>query len=181
VKKNIVFIGMRGSGKSHLGSIFAKKYGYDFVDTDQEIEKKAGKKISVIITEMGWEQFRTMETEVCEETEKKSNTVVSTGGGVILNPRNIQHLKQNGIIVFLFVPLQELVRRLTHSKNKRPPLKPELSLEEEVESIWKERKDIFYDVADEVFESLFFSKNPHENVERNVELLKTMLEKERRG
>lgn len=178
MSQNIILIGMRGSGKSHLGSIFAKKYSYDFLDTDDAIEQKAGKKIAKIVEEGGWELFRKKEEALCRELGTAQNTVISVGGGTVLNPKNVVQLKKNGICVFLFVPLKELHRRLKKSKNKRPPLKPGLSLRQEIQAIWKERKEIFAEVADIVFASTFISPNPHKNVATNTELLADLLRAE---
>ena len=177
MKKNLIFIGLRGSGKSHIGSVFAKKHGFDFVDTDQEVEIQAGKTIPEIVQEGGWEEFRRQEEEVCRSVSKNEKIVISTGGGVIMNTKNVEALQENGIFIFLFVPLKELHRRLARSKTKRPPLKPGLSMEEEIVAVWDERKETFYEVADVVFKQQFFSENPHENVRKNVEKLEEELQK----
>ncbi|MBI5414246.1 shikimate kinase [Candidatus Peregrinibacteria bacterium] len=176
MSRNIVFTGMRGSGKSHFGSEFAKKNWYRFVDTDQEIEKRAGKKIAEIVAQNGWGTFRKMEYDVCKELSSVENTIISVGGGTVMQKENVELLKKNSIFVFLYAPPKELFRRLEKSKHKRPPLRKGLSLREEIQVIWQERRATFFETADFVFCFLFFSSDPRENVSKNVGVLQRLVD-----
>ncbi len=167
IQKNIVLIGMRGSGKTTLGKAFAEKYGHDFVDTDQEIEKISGKTISKIVEQGGWDAFRELEKEICKSLANVQNTVIATGGGVVLNSKNMEYLKKNGEVIFLNVPIQELIQRLQNTSKKRPVLKSEKPLFQEVEEIWNERKDLFQKYADAEL-------SEQENIEQSVELLQRL-------
>lgn len=99
--KNIILIGMPGSGKTSVGTVIAEKLGRNFIDTDDMIIKSAGKPIPEIFAESGEERFRQYETEAIIEAEKLSSQVIATGGGIITRERNIDYLRQNSIIFFL--------------------------------------------------------------------------------
>jgi len=99
--KNIILIGMPGSGKSSVGKIIAEKLQREFIDTDDEIERIAEKPIPQIFEEDGEEKFREIETRALEESSKLSGKIIATGGGIVKLERNHNLLKQNSIIVFL--------------------------------------------------------------------------------
>ena len=99
--KNIVLIGLSGSGKTVFSKRLAARYGLPLVDMDSEIVKKAGKSINEIFAEQGEAAFRRMETECARECGKLTGTVISTGGGVILREENMQALKRNGLVIFM--------------------------------------------------------------------------------
>ena len=101
ITKNIVLIGLSGSGKTAFSKRLAARYGLRLVDMDSEIVKKAGKSINEIFAEQGEAAFRRMETECALECGKLTGTVISTGGGVILREENMQALKRNGLVIFM--------------------------------------------------------------------------------
>lgn len=100
-KQNIVLIGMPGCGKTSMGKRLAKALGMDFADMDAEIEKAAGRTIPQIFAESGEDEFRRMESEICIELAKRNHTVISTGGGVVKNPLNMQALSLNGMVIYI--------------------------------------------------------------------------------
>ena len=95
---NISLIGMPGCGKSTIGKLLAARTGKIFVDTDSEIEKCYGMSIAEIFKKYGEKEFRDAEKQVVNELGKRSNLVISTGGGVVLDPENYLPLRQNGKI-----------------------------------------------------------------------------------
>ncbi len=109
--ENIVLVGMPGSGKSTIGRILAEKLSRNHIDTDQEIEKKAGMSIPEIFETKGEDAFRELEREVVFDCGKMTGVVLSTGGGVVLDERNYSPLKQNGRIYFLNRNIEELPTR----------------------------------------------------------------------
>lgn len=135
---NIVLVGMPGSGKSTLGKLIAKKLDRKFVDTDTEIEDSYGASIPDIFAANGEAFFRSLENDVVAECGKQSSTVIATGGGAILNEKNITALRQNGIIVFINRSLNELAR------NGRPLSKDA----EALKKLYETRMPIYKQCAD---------------------------------
>lgn len=106
--ENIVLIGMPGCGKSTLGRLLAERTGKTFVDMDAYIEEHAGASIPEIFAEHGEEYFRSLESAAAKALGREKGQVIATGGGVILHPDNMKALGQNGRIVFLQRPIEEL-------------------------------------------------------------------------
>lgn len=106
-KQNIVLIGMPGSGKSTIGKALAERLGRDFVDTDDVITRRHGV-ISEIFAEYGEEYFRDRESEAVSDTAKGNSLVIATGGGAILRGQNVDMLRQNGVILFLNRPIEDI-------------------------------------------------------------------------
>lgn len=113
-----------GSGKSTIGPILANSLGWNFVDTDVEIEKKLGKKISLIFEEKGEPEFRKIEREILQQISSGENLIVSLGGGTITDQKNINFMKSKGTIIFLEASPESFYKRLRF-KNDRPVLKNE--------------------------------------------------------
>ena len=107
-KENIVLIGMPGCGKSTIGKILAEITGKVLVDTDAVIKKMTGKHPAEIIRESGEDAFRDIETQAVREISKRSGIVIATGGGIVKRSENIPLLRQNGRIVYLNCPTDEL-------------------------------------------------------------------------
>lgn len=122
MNKNIVLIGLMGSGKSTLGKYLAEKSGMEFYDTDDLIIQKAGKPISRIFEDDGEHVFRDLESEVIAEVAKKGGCVISTGGGAVLRQENIDNLKASGVLFFLKASPKILYERVKDD-DSRPLLK----------------------------------------------------------
>ncbi len=108
--KNIVLIGMPGSGKSTVGKYLAEKLGREFFDCDEEISK-CGESPAELIEKYGEEHFRKIESEVLAELCKKSGTVIATGGGAVTKERNYDIIHQNATVVFIERALERLATR----------------------------------------------------------------------
>lgn len=108
---NLILIGMPGAGKSTLGVILAKTLGMHFVDVDIRIQETEGTLLQNIINEKGNDYFKMLEEKVLCEISAE-NTVISTGGSAIYYPKAMQYLKENGIVVYIDVELDEIERRL---------------------------------------------------------------------
>ncbi len=140
---NIYLIGMMGSGKSTVGKILAKKLNKQFIDLDDQIEKKVGTSIESIFENEGELKFRYYETI---ELKKISNAVVACGGGIILLKENLNLMKRNGQIIYLRATIKELENRLIKSKNR--PLLKNRDLSESLEKIFAERKKKYESIAE---------------------------------
>tara|TARA_Y100000590_G_scaffold359139_1_gene414853 strand:- start:1546 stop:2058 length:513 start_codon:yes stop_codon:yes gene_type:complete len=118
-KKNLVFLGMMGSGKSSIGLIVSKKLNIEFIDVDLEIEKKLDMKISKIFENEGEKYFREIEEEMTLKILKKKRTVISLGGGSFLNNKIKKEILDKHISFWLNWDPKTLVNRIKNSK-KRP-------------------------------------------------------------
>lgn len=106
--KNIILIGMPGSGKSTVGAILSKRLQLSFVDTDAMVVKAAGRAIADIFAQDGEEAFRDLESEAARQAGAMEGAVIATGGGIIKRPENMRALSQNGIVFFLDRPPEEI-------------------------------------------------------------------------
>ena len=143
-KENIVLTGMPGSGKSTVGRLVQME-GFEFFDTDVEIEKRCGYSIKALIREKGEGYFRSLETEVIREVSAQGCRVISTGGGAVLREENVRALKQNGKLYFLNADISRL-----QATDDRP-----LSdTREKLEQLYKERMEIYQNTADVIVPDL---------------------------
>ena len=110
---NIVLIGMMGSGKTTVGKLIGQKSGMDFVDTDVLIENEAKVCISDIFKQFGEKYFRKCEAETAQKVAQHKNAVIATGGGMILNPKNMAFLSECGFVVYLKCEVSLLHQRLS--------------------------------------------------------------------
>lgn len=108
--RNIVIIGMSGSGKTSLGRLLAAELGYLFVDTDLWIEQHSKLRVGQIFAGYGEPFFRAIESEAVGRAAAQPGTVIATGGGVILDEENIRVLKRTGVVVFLDRPPEMIAR-----------------------------------------------------------------------
>lgn len=127
--KNIVLIGMPACGKSSVGVILAKTAAMSFVDTDLLIQQEEGKKLQFIIDNQGMDVFLGIEERVLSSVEAE-NSVISTGGSAVYSEKAMNHLKENGIVVYLKLPLSEIERRLSNIRTRGIAMKPGETLED---------------------------------------------------
>ena len=106
---NIVLIGMRGSGKTTVGKILARKLGRELIEMDELIIQRAGLSITEIVARYGWSKFRDVEEEIVSDVAGLNNIVNATGGGVVTKEKNIVQLKKNGVLVWLKASVDTLV------------------------------------------------------------------------
>ena len=119
LKENLVFLGMMGAGKSSIGSIVSKKLDIDFIDIDKEIENMLGMKISKIFENEGEKYFREIEENFTLKILKRSNVVISLGGGAFLNSKIKKEILNSHISFWLNWDIKTLINRIKDSQ-KRP-------------------------------------------------------------
>jgi shikimate dehydrogenase len=124
IQRNIILIGMPGCGKTSIGKEIAEITGRPFIDTDDGIVD--------ILREHGEAEFRKAETTALSEAAKKSGCVIATGGGIVKNPHNQRLMRQNGVIIYLDRPINEL------PLDGRP-----ISLQHGVEALARERLPLY--------------------------------------
>ncbi|OPY38508.1 MAG: Shikimate dehydrogenase [Methanoregula sp. PtaU1.Bin051] len=142
--RRIVFAGFRGTGKTEVGKIVARRLNFPFIDTDALIEEKTGRSIPDIFHEDGEERFRTVERQVIAALPEK-DVVIGTGGGVVTDPCNMQHLRKESVLVLLFADIDTIEKRL--SRKPRPPL-TNLPLREEIAEMMERRRQHYRAAAD---------------------------------
>ena len=140
--KNIVLIGLMGSGKSAIGRTIAKKLGRRFIDTDRFLERKIGKTITEIFNETSEITFRTLEKEIIKKVSQYIGIVIATGGGAIKDPENFNFLKQSGWIIALYASPETLYKRIA-GKRVRPLLLNQEDPIKKLEEILSERKSMY--------------------------------------
>lgn len=121
-KSNIVLVGMPASGKSTIGVVLAKIMGKEFVDTDINIQHVEGRTLQEIIDTDGNDYFRKVEEEVLLGFSEE-NSVVATGGSAAYYEAAMDHLRENGIVVYLNVSLEGILERLTNLETRGVTLK----------------------------------------------------------
>lgn len=105
---NVSLLGMPGCGKTALGRKLAERLGKAFVDLDEKIVEAAGKPIPAIFAEEGEDAFRALESAAAERWGREHGLVLSTGGGIVKRQENIDHLRQNGSLLFIDCPVELL-------------------------------------------------------------------------
>ena len=114
---NIALVGYMGVGKSTVGHLLSQQLEFGFVDTDRLIEQREGKKVAEIFAEHGEPYFRALEVAITTEFESQRQIVISTGGGLVVNPANFASLRRHCLIVCLWASpevIYERVRTQTH-------------------------------------------------------------------
>lgn len=138
---NIVLTGMMGSGKSEVGRRLAKKLNMKFFDMDENLVKTTGMKINKIFKYRGESEFRRLERNLIRCICVLDNVVISTGGGVVLNRKNISDFRKKGTVVYLKAKPEVLFKRIKKAEN-RPLLKVDDPLFE-LKRIYRKRKKLY--------------------------------------
>ena len=164
---NIVLMGFMGAGKTTIGKELAKALGYEFIDTDERIEKEQGRKISDIFSKDGEAVFRDMETDLLKRLQNSEGKfILSIGGGMPVREENRRLLRRLGTVVYLKTSKEEIIRRVSGAADR--PLLQGGTLEEKVTSLMNAREQIYMETA--CVEVVTDQKTPEKIVE---ELLKT--------
>lgn len=148
-RDRIFLTGFMGCGKSTIGPILANSIGYSFHDLDRLIEERNGRSVSRIFQEEGEAYFRAEERAVLEETAQRERLVIALGGGTLAVPDTAAVVHRAGILVYLKVSPEELLRRL-QNKTDRPLLMdaagnrlPEAALRERMMTLFRAREPLY--------------------------------------
>lgn len=142
MNKNIILIGMPGSGKTTLGRELGLILEIEFVDLDKEIETYSKQTIPELF-EKGESHFRKIESEVTANISQRTSLVIATGGGIVLRAKNMDALKKNSVIIFLNRSLNNIASDVEMSS--RPLLKDGLG---QLEKLYNERIHLYQQYAD---------------------------------
>lgn len=143
IKNNIVLIGMPGAGKSTVGVVLAKTLGYDFVDTDILLSRQIGMTLQAYINAHGIEAFLKEEERAALSLDC-SSTVIATGGSMVLSEVAMSKLRTDSTVVFIDVPIKELVRRLKNISTRGIALKQGQTIED----LYQQRLPLYIKYAD---------------------------------
>lgn len=116
--RNIVLVGFMGSGKTTVGKLIAKQTGMPLIDMDSIIEDRAGMTITEIFAEKGEPHFRALERSLVQELASTAGNIISTGGGIVLNPQNIADFEKTGLVVCLLVDAETVLDRVRHDTTR---------------------------------------------------------------
>ncbi len=143
--KNIVLVGMPGSGKSTCGKLLAQKLGIEFTDTDEVLAVTLGKPLRDVVIQDGLDFFKAEQEEAVLKMNMENN-VIATGGSVVLSDRAMRHLKQNSIIVYLRVGLELIKKRLG------PDRRLARGRDHSLDRLFEERTPLYEKYADIIIE-----------------------------
>jgi shikimate kinase len=141
--RNIILIGMPGAGKSTVGVILAKTLGMNFIDTDIVLQENTGRMLQEIINTEGIDAFLQAEESiiVCLNGE---NTIIATGGSVVFSEKSMKYLKKQGIIIYLALSYEEMVRRIRNITTRGIVLAADQSLPD----LYNQRLPLYEKYAD---------------------------------
>lgn len=151
--RNVFLVGPMGVGKTTIGRLLAGELRLRFIDSDQEIEKRAGAEIAWIFDMEGEQGFRERETRVLEDICQQTGLLIATGGGAVLRNENRRILNQFGVVVFLDTTVDVQLKRTGNDK-KRPLLQSDdrravlTKMREERDPIYLEVADVHVNVGD---------------------------------
>lgn len=147
----LFLIGPMGSGKTTVGRFLARRLNLEFLDLDQEIERRCGVDVSMIFDIEGESGFRTRETNMLDELTRRDGILLATGGGTVLSPDNREMLSQRGLVVWLRTSVEQQLRRL--ERDQRRPLLQAPDREERLNGLAESRNPLYQDCAELVIPS----------------------------
>jgi len=161
ISTNIILTGFMGSGKSSVGRVLAKELNTYFIDTDNLIESFENKTIPEIFKEEGEEAFRAKE-RYCFNWIKNNvkNTIISVGGGF---PVFVPEIKEAGLVIYLKVPFEEILKRMSDEEIKKRPLFQDI---QKAKELYVKRDKIYEKLADVIIEN----RNLYSTVKKIKEL-----------
>jgi len=116
--QNLALIGFMGTGKSAVGRQVAALLNFDFVDTDEMIEKQTGQRITDIFAQHGESHFRQLEADTIKTLETRHNLIISTGGGSVVQPQNLASLRTHSYIICLWASPEGIYKRVRHQTHR---------------------------------------------------------------
>ncbi len=168
---NLVLVGFMGTGKTTVGALVAARLGWAFVDTDAVVEAAAGMPVREIFARQGEGAFRILEAHACQAASAGTHTVISVGGGAVVNPENRRALEANGVLVLLTCERDRLIDRLEGSarRGERPLLSGDMGAR--IDALAASRAEVYSSIALKV-------DTTHLTPEEVAERMITMLEED---
>ena len=148
---NIFLVGPMGAGKSAVGRQLARALHLEFVDSDDEIERRTGVDVPYIFEKEGEEGFRKREAAAIDDLSNLDNVVLATGGGAIMRSENRNHLAGRGFVVYLYTSVDQQVART--SRGRERPLLEGGDPHEILEALLEKRDPLYREIADLVVDT----------------------------
>ena len=161
---NIALYGFMAVGKTTIGQRLAERFGYSFVDMDDEIVKYSGKEISVIFRDSGEETFRRIEKKIVKKLSTGDKQVIACGGGAVLDDENVRNLRRNSTLVLLTADPDEILKRV--EKDDTRPLLNVTDRNHRVNTLLASRLPTYEKIADIKIDTT--NKTPQQVVEEVV-------------
>jgi shikimate kinase len=149
--QNLFLVGPMGAGKSAVGRQLARLLHLDFVDSDEEIEKRTGVDIAFIFEKEGEAGFRKREVKVIDDLSRQQGIVLATGGGAVLDRENRSLLGARGFVIYLHTTVQQQLDRTERGRNR--PLLENGDREEILEELMTIRDPLYREIADLTIET----------------------------
>jgi shikimate kinase len=116
--RNLALVGFMGTGKTTIGHMVAAQLGFEFVDTDELIETQTKRKIAEIFKTDGEATFRNLEADVVRSLAAARDKVISTGGGLVTRPENMNALKEHALVICLWASAETIFKRVGHQGHR---------------------------------------------------------------
>ena len=138
---NLYLVGFMGTGKSTVGRQLAKLMDFQFLDSDHEIERVAGKPVSAIFAEQGEPGFRKLEREFVEGGHPEQGCVVACGGGLVVPAGMLELLRSRGIVICLHAPIEAILQRILHTTHR--PLMQGDDPSQRLRELYAQREELY--------------------------------------
>jgi shikimate kinase len=138
---NLILMGFMGTGKSEVGRRAAMALGREFVDMDSVIEEREGRSIPEIFRDSGEPYFRALERALVGELAAQRNLVIACGGGVVLDPSNVQRFEETGVVVCLTATPEAILQRVAHDTHR--PLLQAPDREQRIRDLLEQRRPLY--------------------------------------
>ena len=163
-KRNIVLVGFMGTGKTVTGRVLAERTGMELVDMDSIIEERRGKTIPELFAQEGEPAFRILERELVKELATRNGLIISTGGGIVLDPDNITDFEKTGLVVCLTASPETIFQRLENDTT-RPLLSGDKK--SQIAALLEKRKPLYAAIAYQIDSAVL---SPEERAKAILEL-----------
>ncbi|PKM44832.1 MAG: shikimate kinase AroK [Gammaproteobacteria bacterium HGW-Gammaproteobacteria-1] len=148
LRDGLFLVGPMGAGKTTIGRQLANVLHREFKDSDHEIVRRTGASIPLIFDIEGEEGFRRRESEVIADLSAEKNLVLATGGGAVLREENRRHLRERGVVIYLFASIDQLLKRTSRDRNR--PLLQTADPRGTLEELMRVRDPLYRETADMV-------------------------------
>ncbi|WP_434636084.1 shikimate kinase AroL [Klebsiella sp. I138] len=149
----IFLIGPRGCGKTTIGHALARARHYQFTDTDHALQEREQRTVAAIVEQEGWARFRELESEALKAATQPE-TIVATGGGIILTEGNRQFMRENGVVIYLQASVAALIDRLeAYPKTEQRPTLTGKPVRDEVGEVLAQREALYRATAHHIVDA----------------------------